>query len=203
MPLDAFLCICTNGWTGPSCLIDVDECASNPCDNGGICRHSDQGVAPMLSPCEMVDGMADGGCGGNVCVPSVPHDAYLCSCRPGFTGVNCETDFDECGSVPCKHGARCIDSSHCALSHDNCSLVGMLAIDCGYSCAPRPSANQFVCLCPGGWAGVTCDLDVDECASVPCLNGALCLTSGTQDFNSTNHSTVPVGSFECVCAAGI
>ena len=36
---DGFLCSCTPGYTGPTCLSDVNECAENPnlCQNGGQC----------------------------------------------------------------------------------------------------------------------------------------------------------------------
>lgn len=61
------------------------------------------------------------------------------------TGVNCETEIDECESGPCHNGATC---------HD---LIGM------YSCECLP-----------GFAGIDCELDVDECASEPCQNGAVC-----------------------------
>lgn len=34
--------------------------------------------------------------------------------------------------------------------------------------------GQFNCTCSDGWAGEICDVDIDECASMPCLNGANC-----------------------------
>ena len=30
-------CTCINGYTGQNCGINFDECASNPCANGGQC----------------------------------------------------------------------------------------------------------------------------------------------------------------------
>lgn len=61
------------------------------------------------------------------------------------TGVNCETEIDECESGPCHNGATC---------HD---LIG-----------------TYSCECLPGFAGIDCELDVDECASEPCQNGAVC-----------------------------
>lgn len=33
-----FACACERGWTGARCDADVDDCASAPCRNGGVCR---------------------------------------------------------------------------------------------------------------------------------------------------------------------
>lgn len=33
--------------------------------------------------------------------------SYTCTCRPGFTGKNCEIETNECDSNPCKNGGSC------------------------------------------------------------------------------------------------
>ena len=30
-------CTCAVGWTGDRCQVDIDDCASEPCSNGGTC----------------------------------------------------------------------------------------------------------------------------------------------------------------------
>jgi predicted outer membrane repeat protein len=59
---------------------NLELCTPNPCKNGAAC--------------------------------SVPLYRYLyvCSCTPGFEGVNCEhTVSDECASKPCRNGGQCVD----------------------------------------------------------------------------------------------
>lgn len=33
--------------------------------------------------------------------------SYTCSCKPGFTGVDCEHEISECDSNPCRNGGSC------------------------------------------------------------------------------------------------
>lgn len=35
--------------------------------------------------------------------------------------------------------------------------------------------EDFRCICEGGYKGVLCELDIDECANHPCYNGGACL----------------------------
>ena len=48
---------------------------------------------------------------GATCVDGV--DMYTCTCRPGYTGHNCEREIDECQEfTPCQNGARCRGEIH-------------------------------------------------------------------------------------------
>ncbi len=54
----------------------MDDCAPNPCVNGGTCQNDVEG--------------------------------FTCQCPPGFFGMTCEVDVDECLYEPCRHGV-CVD----------------------------------------------------------------------------------------------
>lgn len=38
-----YVCVCEPGWTGRNCDLNVNECLSNPCVNGGTCRDMTNG----------------------------------------------------------------------------------------------------------------------------------------------------------------
>ncbi|XP_024082772.1 protein eyes shut isoform X2 [Cimex lectularius] len=89
-------------------------------------------------------------CITNPCVYGICMDAvngsYTCYCIDGYTGINCQTNWDECWSSPCQNGGTC---------HDGIAF--------------------FNCSCPDGFVGETCDENINECGSNPCLNNGTCL----------------------------
>ncbi|POM82264.1 EGF-like domain protein [Cryptosporidium meleagridis] len=77
-----FLCVCNDGFTGPTCQTAWDAClTSGPtslCLNGGICTSTD----------------------------TPPY--YECKCTVGFTGMNCEVENNVCKTNnPCQNGGKC------------------------------------------------------------------------------------------------
>ena len=98
--------------------------------------------------------------------------AYQCVCKPGWTGVNCEDDVNECTSSPCQNGGACVDS----LS----------------SGTKKIARDMYVCKCASGTSGINCETDVDECAKKPCFNNGVCLQA----------SIGAAKKFSCVCKGG-
>lgn len=64
-----------------------------------------------------------------------------------LSGVNCETDIDDCVNNTCQHGSTCQDR-----------------------------INYYNCDCAPGYRGPRCEIDIDECLEQkPCQNGATCI----------------------------
>ncbi|XP_015768009.1 PREDICTED: fibropellin-1-like isoform X3 [Acropora digitifera] len=131
------------------------------------------------------------------CLPQEPRGKgnYRCQCAPGYTGVYCGTEIDECASYPCLRG-RCTDllnsySCSCDFGFEgrNCDL------DIDY-CRSSPCVNGnctdevsgYTCNCLPGYSGSRCEVDINECSSSPCLNNGTCVDQ--------------VNSFKCSCSAG-
>ncbi|KAG5680801.1 hypothetical protein PVAND_010286 [Polypedilum vanderplanki] len=177
-----FKCICDHEHTGKFCEIHVEShplCDKNPCLNNGTCR-----VLP----------------GSN---------KYECLCLDGFTGMRCETNFNDCDPQPCQNGGRCIDKIN-GFSCD-CSQTGYTGDLCQRNideCNRNPCQNggicfdnygSYTCECPSGFGGDNCDQIINECQST-CLNGGSC----TEQEKGTRCETPIALAFqgECQCQNG-
>ncbi|MFT7622194.1 MAG: hypothetical protein ACI9WU_001362 [Myxococcota bacterium] len=96
------------GFNGPDCATDVDECASEPCLNGGTCV---DGIATFTCECSAgFDGehcqTNINDCAGAPCLNEGQcfdeADGFACVCAAGYRGGTCATDINECAESPCQ-----------------------------------------------------------------------------------------------------
>uniref|UniRef100_A0A2K5JCB4 Protein crumbs homolog 1 n=1 Tax=Colobus angolensis palliatus TaxID=336983 RepID=A0A2K5JCB4_COLAP len=162
--VDNYTCHCWPGYTGAQCEIDINECISNPCQSDGEC----------------VELSSEKQYGHITGLPSSfsYHEAsgYVCICQPGFTGIHCEEDINECSSNPCQNGGTCENlpgnyTCHCPFDNlsrtfyggRDCSdiLLGCTHQQCLNNgiCIPHFQDGQhgFSCLCPSGYTGSLCE----------------------------------------------
>ncbi|NXY47936.1 DLL4 protein, partial [Ceuthmochares aereus] len=115
--------------------------------------------------------------------------SYTCSCKPGFTGVDCEHEISECDSNPCRNGGSCTDMEngyHCLCPPGyygtHCEHSALTCIDSpcfnGGTCLEKEQGASYTCVCPFGFTGSNCEKKVDRCTSNPCANDGNCFYLG-------------------------
>ncbi|XP_004439043.1 PREDICTED: protein crumbs homolog 1 isoform X3 [Ceratotherium simum simum] len=162
---DNYTCHCWPGYTGAQCETDINECSSNPCQSEGECVE--------LSSERLYGRIAQ--LPSSFSYPEA--SGYVCICRPGFTGIHCEEDIDECSSNPCQNGGTCENllgnyTCHCPFDNHSgifyggrdCSdiLLGCTHHQClnNGTCIPHFQNGQhgFSCVCPSGYTGSLCEI---------------------------------------------
>ncbi|UYV71292.1 N [Cordylochernes scorpioides] len=186
---------------GIHCETNINECASNPCANGGKCTDLINGFK-----CDCPRGYFDARClsdvnecASNPCInEGVCEDEvnrFICHCPKGYGGHRCEQNVDECQSNPCQHGGICQDG----LAAYNCScLPGYTGQNCEINiddCASAPCVNggscidnvgSYTCVCDVPFSGKNCDVELDPCNPNKCKNNARCTPSSNYlDFSCT------------------
>ncbi|KAM8874516.1 sushi, nidogen and EGF-like domain-containing protein 1 isoform 2-T2 [Spinachia spinachia] len=184
----SFTCSCLAGFTGRRCQIDVNECASRPCQNGGTCEDQINSFLCHCPPgytgsqCETdVDECKDKPCLNNaLCVQGT--GSFTCVCEPGYTGVLCETDINECEAQPCLSGGECVDQvanftcvCPVAFTGELCETAACEGGDCTeHRICEDAGSGGSNCTCAPGFYGDECE---EECL---CQNGGVCV-----DINGT------------------
>uniref|UniRef100_A0A671QZJ3 Neurogenic locus notch homolog protein 3-like n=1 Tax=Sinocyclocheilus anshuiensis TaxID=1608454 RepID=A0A671QZJ3_9TELE len=181
--VNMYICQCQHGTSGTNCEINFDDCASNPCDYG-ICKDGINRYECVCKPgftgpqCkDEIDECQSNPCrNGGTCVDD--ENGFHCQCPEGFHDPYCYSQVDECASSPCLHGA-CRDDPNGYSSITNFKtsrkvingdLTDRLLIFNSTSTTEK---------------GNLCQVNINECASSPCLNRGTCVDG--------------VASFTCVC----
>ncbi len=165
-PREQFECSCADGFAGPTCEVNIDECVNNSCVNG-ICvdwinRYSCACATGWVGEfCEQdLDECAAEPCQhGGICRQTDLPGNYTCACTPEYKGLNCEeVKVKTCRERPCLNEGTCIEVAN------------------------TESSERYRCDCPQGYEGRNCENQIDYCVklNVHCQNGGTCKS----DFSS-------------------
>ncbi|XP_025103918.1 protein jagged-1b-like [Pomacea canaliculata] len=189
-PNGGFSCACAPGYAGTYCHLNIDDCASNPCQNLGTCI---DGVNSYQCICP--EGWEGALCNinKNDCDPNPCRNngrciditgEFLCQCVAGWKGKTCALRNGHCDRETCLNGGTCVDlgdTYSCRCPHgwegNSCQFPSVHACDsnpCGNQGTCVNSGDSFTCLCQDGFEGATCEINVNDCNPHPCYNGGTC-----------------------------
>ncbi|KAF1557034.1 hypothetical protein FQV19_0001980, partial [Eudyptula minor] len=141
---------------GEFCEVQIDNCGSNSCENGGTCvdyQDHFKCTCPIGfegERCELdIDACLfyNTSCApGALCFYDEEKQRFHCVCALGWTGQTCLENINDCEVNQCQHGATCEDG-----------------------------INKYSCNCVPGYEGPFCEVEINECSSSPCKNGATCM----------------------------
>lgn len=199
-----YVCHCKDGWNGVNCTNNIDDCIGVTCPSGTFCFDQVDayqciapGPCPPIDICEHNTGCQEFNATNGTMI------GHNCDCYrfrpdvfggsefliPYHNGQLCENDIDSCEAYgalyyasPCPGGNTCRDRSggftcDAAASDGHCEN-GATQLELLYSYNtedPETLATPADCLCSGGWHGVNCTLDDDECLFDPCDIGKVCV----------------------------
>ena len=198
-----FDCLCLPGYTGEVCDINVDDCITSPCQNGGSCIDGlnsytcdcPSEFSGMQCESQLVFCSSDSCANGGSCIEG--ENEFSCICQSGWTGPECLDDIDDCMNEVCENEATCINHPGSFACLCSLGFTGALCSDVIDFCTGNPcngngnctsTTSGFTCLCSRGYTGELCDEDIDECATNPCSDGATCM-------HGIDH-------FTCICPVG-
>jgi len=136
-------CVCNNAWGGQYCD-QPTACASNPCQNGGVCSLNNMSQVQCTCPGSWFGDLCDqeiefglaADCRTSACqnggTCGLFQTKYICICPAGYHGSSCELS-PHCNPNPCQHSSVCMEHN-----------------------------NDFICLCNGIWTGKTCTISIPQ-----------------------------------------
>ncbi len=158
---------------------DVNHCAANPCQNGGQCTN---GETEAICSCST-------GYQGKTCGDVISPTAGKLKAKSKIVESEASTKItakdwkSASGALKYEWSAACDGGLGSGSFTDVKSEAAGAGAGAG-ACANNPCMNggtcsnqgdSYQCSCATGYAGASCENDIDECASATCPDGQLCI----------------------------
>lgn len=174
---------------GDFCEINLDDCASSPCQNNGTCIDGE-----MEYTCDCAEGYTGPLCESHVCNASSSiclnggtcYGTGQCYCPPGFVGSTC--DIHRCQVTKCLNGGTCNDDGTCTCVEGYIGALCGIAACTFVHCYHGGTCISGRCTCLEDFTDDFCETQIDDCEGNPCQNDGVC-----EDL---------VRSYRCRCLPG-
>jgi len=207
-----FQCFCEAGTAGQFCEEISNACEREPCVKMG---QNEFGGAIAESPCRTLSNDEI-----EISKPATL-SGYVCTCKPGWGGQDCEMLAGSCTGNPCAGIGQCISDQafpgfykcncfngyvnnaddlsaenpkFCSKQIDMCTGINKMCRDENTVTCLTIGPNQRECVCKAGFTGPLCEALVNPCFSpgkAKCFNGGTC--------NTVENSGT---QFTCECRPG-
>ena len=192
---DEFFCACPTGYEGPTCAVDTNECAVQPCLHSGTCSESS----------------TDAG---------VEVGSFQCACLVGWSGATCAES--QLAAVSEYYGLAMSTASDCASVEAGVTAIQDMACIGGAEwsnycpqgcsaneCDSQPCANgglcfdgegEYLCICTEDYRGENCEVDAFVCAPGSYLTPAPRSAHCVRQDRLTQTTTRPLHARHAVLA---
>ncbi|XP_052767832.1 fibropellin-1-like [Mya arenaria] len=201
--LNKFTCTCVQGYDGPTCDHNVNDCNPSLCSNGGTCidlvnAHMcvcAAGFTGLNCAININECLSNPCLNGATCTDGI--NSYTCACAAGYTGQKCHlVDSDDCQANTCENGGTCLGTPGAHVCKCGNAWAGPACTDvddcasspCDKGATCKDGFNAYTCQCAPGYHGDKCRAEINECLSSPCVNGGTCYDD--------------VNKYTCTCPPG-